>query len=49
MNTEKSETNESNNFFLKMSQRWDLKSSDKHAALQNLSIYYPEKNIRQPY
>ena len=32
-----------------MSQRLDLKSSDKHVALQNLSIYYTWKNIRKKY
>ena len=32
-----------------MSQRLDLRSSDKHAALQNLSIYYKWKNIRKQY
>ena len=32
-----------------MSQRLDLKSSDKHVALQNLSIYYTWKNIRKQY
>ena len=28
------------NFFLNLSKRSDLRSSNKHAALQNLSIYY---------
>ena len=32
-----------------MSQRLDLRSSDKHVALQNLSIYYTWKNIRKQY
>ena len=32
-----------------MSQRLDLRSSDKHVALQNLSIYYKWKNIRKQY
>ena len=32
-----------------MSQRLDLRSSNKHAALQNLSIYYTWRNIRKQY
>ena len=31
------------------SQRLDLRSSDKHVALQNLSIYYTWKNMRKHY
>ena len=27
----------------------DLRSSNKHVALQNLSIYYTVENIRQQY
>ena len=36
MNTENSKTNEPHKFFLHLSQRLDLKSSDKHVALQKL-------------
>ena len=32
-----------------MSQRLDLRSSNKYVALQNLSIYYTWKNIRKQY
>ena len=32
-----------------MSQRLDLRSWNKHVALQNLPIYYNWKNIRQKY
>ena len=32
-----------------MLQRLDLRSSKKHVALQNLSIYYTWKNIRKQY
>ena len=39
MNMENSKTNEPHKFVLKLSQRLDLRSSKKHAALQNLSIY----------
>ena len=40
MNTENSQTNEPHKFILNLSQRLDLRSSDKHVPLQNLSIYY---------
>ena len=49
MNTENSKTNELHKFFLNFSQRLDLISSNKHVALQNLSIYYTWKNIRKQY
>ena len=32
-----------------LSQRFDLRSSDKHVALQNVSIYYTWKNITKQY
>ena len=49
MNTENSKTNESHKFVLNLSQRLDLRSSDKLVALQNLSIHYTWKNIRKQY
>ena len=49
INTESSKTNESHKFVLNLSQRLDLRSSDKHVTLQNLSIYYTCKNIRKRY
>ena len=49
MNTENSKTNEPHKFVLNMSQRLDLRSSDKHVALQNSFIYYTWKNIRKQY
>ena len=49
MNTENSKTNEPHEFVLNLSQRLDLRSSDKHVVLQNLSIYYTCKNIREQY
>ena len=49
MNTENSQTNEPHKFILNLSQRLDLRSSDKHVPLQNLSIYYTWKNIRKQY
>ena len=38
-----------NRINLFLSQILDLRSSNKHAALQNLSIYYTRKNIRKQY
>ena len=49
METENSTTTEQHKFVLNLSQRLDLKSSDTHDALQNLSIYYTRKNIRKQY
>ena len=49
MNTQNSKTNKPYKFVLKLSQRLNLKSSNKRVALQNLSIYYTWKNIRQHY
>ena len=49
MNTEHSKTSEPHKFILNFSQRLDLRSSDKHVALQNVSIYYTGKNIRKQY
>ena len=49
MNTENNKTNKSHKFVLNLSQRLDLRSSDKHVALQNLSIYCTRKNIRKQY
>ena len=41
--------NEPHNFFLNLSQRWDLRSSNKHVALQNLSISYAWKCTWKQY
>ena len=49
MNTENSKTSEPHKFVLNLSQRLDLRSSNKHVTLQNLSIYYSWKNIRNQY
>ena len=49
INTENSKMNELHKFLLYLSQRLDLISSDKHIALQTLSIYYTWKNIRKQY
>ena len=49
MNTENSKTNDPHKFVLNLSQRLDLRSSNKNITLQNLSIYYTWKNIRRQY
>ena len=49
MNTKNSKTSEPLKYVLKFSQRSDLKISNKHFALQNVSIHYTWKNIRQQY
>ena len=49
MNSENSKTNEQQKFDPNLSQRLDLRSSNKHVALQNLSIYNTWKNIRKQY
>ena len=47
MYTENSKMNDSHKFVLNLSWRLDLRSSDKHVDLQNLSIYYTWKNTRK--
>ena len=49
MNTENSKMNEPHKFVPNLTQRIDLKSSNKHVILQGLSIYYTWKNIRKQY
>ena len=49
MNTENSKANEPHKFVLNLSQKLGLRSSDKHVALQNLSIYCTWKNIRKQW
>ena len=49
INTENSKTNEPRKFLLNLLQRLDLRRSNKHVALQNVSVYYNCKNIRQQY
>ena len=43
MKKKNSKTNELHKFILNLSQRSDLKSSNKHADLQNVSIYHTWK------
>ena len=49
MNTENRKTNETHKFVFNLSLRLDLRTSNKHVVLQNLSIYYTWKNIRKQY
>ena len=49
MNTEKRKTSDPHKFVFNLSQRLDLRSSDKNVALQNLSYCYTWKNIRKQY
>ena len=49
MNKENRKENEPHKFVLNLSQRLDLRSSNKHVALQKLPIYYTWKNIRKLY
>ena len=46
---ENSKTNEPHKFVFNLSQRLDLRRSNKRVALQNLSIYYTWKNIRKQH
>ena len=49
MNMENRKANEPHKFALNLSQRLDLRSSNKHVTLQSLSIYYTRKNVRKQY
>ena len=49
MNTKNSNTTDSHKFVFNLSQRSDLRSSDKLVALQDLPIYYMWKNIKKQY
>ena len=48
MNTENTNMNKPHISF-NLSQRLDLRSSKKHVALQNVSIYYTWRSIRKQY
>ena len=49
MNMENNKTNKTHKFVLSLLQRLNLRSSDKHVALQILYICYPWKDIRKQY
>ena len=47
--TENSKTNETCKFLPNLPQRFDFRRSNKYVSLQNLSIYYMWKYIRQKH
>ena len=49
MNSESSETSDPHRLFSNLSDKINLKKSDKYVALPNLSIHYTWKNIRKSY
>ena len=49
MNPGNSKTSEPYKLLLKLSDKMDLRRSDKYIALSNLSIYYTWKNIKTSY
>ena len=49
MNTLNSKTDELQKFIISLPKRLDLRSLNKHVALQNFSIYYTWKNIRRQH
>ena len=46
MNSENSKTSDPNRLFLNLTDKVNLKMSDKYVALSNFSIYYTQKNIK---
>ena len=49
MNSENSRTSEYHILVLKLTDKLDLKRSQKSIALSNLSVYYTWKNIKSSY
>ena len=49
INTENTKTNEPHKFVLNLSQRLDLRGSNKYVALENVFVYYTWKHIRKKY
>ena len=49
MNSENSKTSDPHRLLINLSDKINLKRSDKYVALSNLSIYYIWKNIKQSY
>ena len=49
INREKSEKYEPHKFILNLSQKLDIRSLNRHVALQNLSVNYTQKNIKKQY
>ena len=49
MNSENSKLSDPHRLLLNLSDKINLKRSDKYVALSNLSIYYAWKNIKKSY
>ena len=49
MNSGNSKTSDPHRLLLNLSDKINLKRSDKYVALSNLSIYYTWKNIKKSY
>ena len=49
MNSENTKTSDPHRLLLNLTDRINLKRSDKYVALSNLSIYYTQKNIKNSY
>ena len=49
MNSENSKTSETHVLILNLTDKLDLRISEKSIALSNLSIYYPWINIKSSY
>ena len=49
MNSKNSETSDPHRLLLNLTDKINLKRSDKYVALSNLSIYYTWKNIKKSY
>ena len=47
MNSKNSKASDSNRLLLNLSEKTNLKRSDKYVALSNLSIHYAWKNIKK--
>ena len=47
INSENSKTSEPHRLLLNLTDKINLKRSDKYTALSNFSIYYPLKNIKR--
>ena len=49
MNSTNSKTSDPHTLLLNLTEKIDLKGSDKYVALSNLSIYYTWKDIKKSY
>ena len=49
MNSKNSKTSDPHRLLLNLSDKINLKRSDRYVALSNLSIYYTWKNIKKSY